>query len=152
MNSAASSAAAFTIGRIRPPAPARPLGFLFTSYIFHGGQDGNSIHFKNLGQIHQHVFKPKLNPFSGMFAYTELRKSLCMFSKQQPGRARPKFLATTYKDFFSALYVLFNLASRANFVQKLGQKLNPIELTPRTPERPNAFSRRRCSPPQPMPA
>ena len=33
---------------------------------------------------------------------TELRKVFVCFAKQQPGRARQKFIATTYKDFFSA--------------------------------------------------
>ena len=34
-----------------------------------------------------------------------MRKIFLCFDKQEPGRARQKFLATTY-NFFSALYIL----------------------------------------------
>ena len=39
-------------------------------------------------------------------------KVFVCFDKQQPGRARQKFLATTYKDFFSALYMYTYLLQR----------------------------------------
>ena len=55
-------------------------------------------------------FEVELNYAPVVFTSSPLQRYAC-FAKQQPGRARHKFLATAYKDFFSALYIILHSLS-----------------------------------------
>ena len=43
------------------------------------------------------------------------KRRFACFAKQQPGRARQNFLATTYKPYFSALFCTMNSLSLSAF-------------------------------------